>query len=397
MAEEVKNNEGEEVEEGKTHGNTGLPFGLCAKYGIVLPRNATPREAWNALKHRGIYPPWTEKGKGQYTTDKNDKTKEYVDEKRKQVYDRLRAVMDNKVPTKYREAVEKQLEMMDENELDIFDKTLSGVNFQFTQKVGGAYFSPWGKSVVVSNHPTPLDKELGLDAEMTTFFHEYGHYLEERVFGHNGIRRKPEVQNAINEDLSELCNKICKDKGLGAFNKERITRNQRQAIIEFMQDKAGVLEVRKYTQVSKYDFVRREPRSWEFSSEEEYNKAYREYKAYVDDPNGYEADFARLREHWEKGRKIEKEYAADKQRQGFLSDTISPWTNARINGHSNGLWGHSVAYDKSVIAGGETWAEYCSFRGTKDKKGLEMFETYMPRTKKVFDNLYDNMAKEIKE
>lgn len=198
MAEEVKNNEGEEIEEGKTHGNTGLPFGLCAKYGIVLPRNATPREAWNALKHRGIYPPWTEKGKGQYTSDKNDKTKEYVDEKRKQVYDRLRAVMDNKVPTKYREAVEKQLEMMDENELDIFDKTLSGANFQFTQKIGGAYFSPWGKSVVVSNYPTELDKELGLDAEMTTFFHEYGHYLEERVFGRYGIRRKPEVQNAIN-------------------------------------------------------------------------------------------------------------------------------------------------------------------------------------------------------
>lgn len=89
--------------------------------------------------------------------------------------------------------------------------------------------------------------------------------------------------------------------------------------------------------------------------------------------------------------------AADRQRQGFLSDTISPWTNAKIHGQSNGLWGHSVAYDKSVIAGGETWAEYCSFRGTKDKKGLEMFETYMPRTKKVFDNLYDNMAKEIKE
>ena len=63
MAEEVKNNEGEEVEEGKTHGNTGLPFGLCAKYGIVLPRNATPREAWNALKHRGIYPPWTKRAK----------------------------------------------------------------------------------------------------------------------------------------------------------------------------------------------------------------------------------------------------------------------------------------------------------------------------------------------
>lgn len=397
MAEEVKNNEGEEVEESKSHGNTGLPFGLCAKYGIALPKNATPREAWNALKHRGVYPPWTEKGKDQYTSDKNDKTREYVDEKRKQVYDRLRAVMDNKVPTKYREAVEKQLEMMDENELDIFDKTLSGVNFQFTRKVNGAYYSSRGKTVVVSNFPTELDKELGLDSEMTTFFHEYGHYLEERVFGRLGIRRKPEVQNAINDDLTELCNKICADNGLGAFNKERIKREQSRAILAYMQDKAGVTETRKYIQASMYDFVRREPRSWGFSSEEEYNKAYREYRTYMDDPNGYEADYARLREYREQGRKIEMDTAADRQRQGFLSDTISPWTNGRINGHSDGLWGHTVAYDKSTMAGAETWAEYCSFRGTKDKKGLEMFETYMPRTKKVFDNLYDNMAKEIKE
>ena len=33
-------------------GNTGLPFGLCAKYGIKLPDGATPRDAWQALKEK---------------------------------------------------------------------------------------------------------------------------------------------------------------------------------------------------------------------------------------------------------------------------------------------------------------------------------------------------------
>ena len=33
-----------------------LPFGLCKKYGIALPNNATPRDAWNALKGIGIVP-----------------------------------------------------------------------------------------------------------------------------------------------------------------------------------------------------------------------------------------------------------------------------------------------------------------------------------------------------
>ena len=55
-----------DVGEGK---NTGLPFGLCKKYGISLPNNATPRDAWNALKGKGIYPPWTAEGKNQYEPD----------------------------------------------------------------------------------------------------------------------------------------------------------------------------------------------------------------------------------------------------------------------------------------------------------------------------------------
>jgi hypothetical protein len=50
---------GEEAGESKSvkGGNLGLPFGLCAKYGIKLPGGATPRDAWNALKeHTGLTP-----------------------------------------------------------------------------------------------------------------------------------------------------------------------------------------------------------------------------------------------------------------------------------------------------------------------------------------------------
>lgn len=35
-----------------TSGNTKLPFGLCKKYGIMLPNNATPKIAWEALKRK---------------------------------------------------------------------------------------------------------------------------------------------------------------------------------------------------------------------------------------------------------------------------------------------------------------------------------------------------------
>lgn len=42
----------DEAEKEKKGGNIGLPFGLCAKYGIYLPSTATPRDAWNALKNK---------------------------------------------------------------------------------------------------------------------------------------------------------------------------------------------------------------------------------------------------------------------------------------------------------------------------------------------------------
>lgn len=34
--------------------NNKLPFGLCKKFHIALPDNASPRDAWQALKDNGI-------------------------------------------------------------------------------------------------------------------------------------------------------------------------------------------------------------------------------------------------------------------------------------------------------------------------------------------------------
>nr|DAO90250.1 MAG TPA: hypothetical protein [Caudoviricetes sp.] len=60
-----------EKDDGKSSGNIGLPFGLCEKYGIKLPENATPRVAWDMLKEkRGIEPPWTDDGAKQWTDGK---------------------------------------------------------------------------------------------------------------------------------------------------------------------------------------------------------------------------------------------------------------------------------------------------------------------------------------
>lgn len=54
MAKEIQDADNQEQQESGVKvnggGNTGLPFGLCAKYHIALPQDATPRDAWNALR-----------------------------------------------------------------------------------------------------------------------------------------------------------------------------------------------------------------------------------------------------------------------------------------------------------------------------------------------------------
>lgn len=60
---------------------TRLPFGLCKRYGISLPGNATPRSAWEALAGKGvsrteIYSKIREKGKPPASTTINEPVKQ---------------------------------------------------------------------------------------------------------------------------------------------------------------------------------------------------------------------------------------------------------------------------------------------------------------------------------
>ena len=76
---EQEENQEENTENGA--GNIGLPFGLCKKYGIYLPNNATPREAWDALKKRtGLSPNDFYRELKQREQRKRDKLKKIYDD-----------------------------------------------------------------------------------------------------------------------------------------------------------------------------------------------------------------------------------------------------------------------------------------------------------------------------
>ena len=48
--------ESEKEESGRNTALLRLPFGLCKRYGIAIQDSWMPRNAWNALKGRGIDP-----------------------------------------------------------------------------------------------------------------------------------------------------------------------------------------------------------------------------------------------------------------------------------------------------------------------------------------------------
>ena len=50
------NNQNNESEDTGSHGNTRLPFGLCKRFGIEVGADWTPRDAWDALKGKGVTP-----------------------------------------------------------------------------------------------------------------------------------------------------------------------------------------------------------------------------------------------------------------------------------------------------------------------------------------------------
>lgn len=406
MAEQTKKqNGGEEVAENEiSHGNLGLPFGLCKKYGIAIGKDWTPRDAWAALAGKGIYPPWTERGKDQYTTKKNSGGNQFeITESKKKVYDTIRTKLTGGFGGEYVDKLSKALENLDDNEIEIFAKTLDGVKI----KSGSGMFYPLANEIETPKKgKTSLDEALGFDFSACTFFHEYGHYVAEVVGEKEGTRERhglfslandfnllPEVQQILKEDAIDLFNRALKEEGSRkTANLARIDREQRNAVYKLLakvSDKEGAraYEPTLYqTDLSEKEI--RERMDWGYSREQAIDSINRE--------NERNKEFyAKHLAEWERVKDNIGEIRATHQRAGFLSDFIGGATGGKINPKDDGYWGHSASYFKRQKNGVETWAEYFSFKMTKDKKGLEMFKEYLPRTFAKYEEVYNGLADKI--
>ena len=426
----TEDNQGESQE--TSGGNTGLPFGLCKKYGINVPQGATPRDAWNLLAGRGIYPPWTEKGKDQYKQGGgNDISGKDIAKDYATIRDKL-----SKFTPQYRNTVEKAFENLNDSELLVFQKVTEDMQFV---NGSGWYDDSKGRIVVPDGSATPLDTKLGFDNAMTTLFHEYGHCLDWKMGKVMNMRNRygvplnwtysEDVKNACVEDCASLSKEIFAEQGLGGqLDLDRITQRQKDAIIKWAQEKTGVDKI--FEKKKKSDFVKQEPSdmflyeiysgkraeseikrlmSWGYTEREasqkliqrnkeneEHNRQEQErYNREMSEWNNYiqsEEYKTGLREwesynNWYTQQKIETAPAI--QAYSFIADFFGTMTQGKICLYDNGISGHQKSYyKKSLSVGCEIWAEYCSFKLTQNDDGLQLFKKYLPKTFNTFEQQY---------
>lgn len=438
----------DKVEEKQSHGNTGLPFGLCKKYGISLSQNATPRQAWDALKGIGVYPPWTKEGEDQYdgddaiTDDTNDTKDDNVkiSPTRKETYKRVEErLKEGKFSPEFQDQLNSVLMNLTDAELEVFALT-DDVRFYSEGKESRAGQCQGGNKIRCGEYPDPVDKELGYTTGMYTFGHEYGHAVDwhygeaqGRAFG-GGVSQQEDCKRAYQEDVLNYFNRACEEAGVPTLkNISRITRDQKEAIWSKMRRDSWR---NKSDFKSMRDFVREAPREpWysrietdselladarRYSTDEEtvqriyerkkayrdeaqkrnaemkadYEKKLREYEEYKNSEE-YKRGMAQYAEHEENRRANADKYAARLQRFGTISDFIGEITEGKLDVRNGGYYGHSTTYYKqrNFQKGAETWATFFGMKMTRDTAGLEMMKSMLPKTYAAYSKHYSQIAK----
>lgn len=177
-------------DEGGTTNKNALPFGLCKKFGISLPDGARPRDAWEALKQHGVYPPWTPEGEDQYTEDglkegaeeaKGEEAKEADSEKSQQAIEKMlssdRMIYDKHLTKEFvTGSLQAATAEMRDTTVRLFNEDSFGYNNKYTTKT--AYFSGINKVSFVRERNIGGEKYDSPYEEGSVFFHESWHAID---------------------------------------------------------------------------------------------------------------------------------------------------------------------------------------------------------------------------
>ena len=388
-----------------------LPYGIAKGLGLDTT-GMRPREVWEMLKGRGITP------ENEYDKLKEKAEKEVPKEDPKQVAKRdtqIKTIMTSqafsKLPDVTRGNIEGALKKLSEDDFAAFERFHTQVG-KFQE--GDGSYDKVGRVIEFerTRKGGALDSELGYDFQACTFFHEYGHFVDNILSikdGGSWLKMSSGDVN-VSDDALFAFNELMKESGIQVkplTSFDRITRDQKAAFYSGLAKITGKNKQMEPKLLSEFGYVQQPSKpTWTVeqsvmyfgernrSTQEKLWKTYEENlkKWQMAEADGTNQRAKDARDAYEqKMREHNKPIKATLERYGIISDFFGLYTNDRISPHKNGYWGHKGSYNKTKGAQGECWAEYYSFKMTNDTKGLDIMKKFLPKTFDAFEKKFNSI------
>lgn len=395
MAENPVTQEEREEEEKKSSGNTGLPFGLCKKYGIALPDNATPRMAWEALKNKkGITPNDAYRELKKEENEKlRDKVRQYSDTPNEDMEKsglseslrkdaREKMLQDDRVIYSKRWTRERMADNLNAGTREMQDVTVSLFNadsFGYNaNERNTAYYRGYNKVCIRESNDGGAENNSVYEKGQV-FYHETWHGIDANYGEKNSklsVSYKSSTGMTLYETLIDETRNIQWEKAKDqikqdtnsyykqqGIDREKIFRDYEQA----RQKGENIYNSIKQTNGYNDAVIAR----YEYFSSEEYKRIYKEFQ------------------------KVSQVPSSVQRKWGDLSDVYDGYTtgNSSLTGMGHGKTYWRKEKEKRAT---EAFAEIASSKAT-NAESYKVLKTYCPKTVAVFEEIFTKLEKgEIK-
>lgn len=223
-----------------TQNKYSLPYGLCAKYGIYLSSNATPTDAWNALKGVGIKP--------------SDVYKDLQEDGKVDIKPTGEKVVESKSKTKklLKEGQPKKAKTLEEEVKDLTPAEKAQILYDYNKKTYGVDIANQS-NLSVSVAADTFDMHYGTHQALTEYVNNYLGFAgenggeskendtslktetktekqESKVFAHDAYTKKRK-SNALNSEDPKVYDKMARKKTFETW--KNLTLPQKEAVVDY--------------------------------------------------------------------------------------------------------------------------------------------------------------------
>ena len=345
---------------------TKLPFGLCKKYGIDLPDDATPRDAWNALKGIGIsVKDEYKKAFGDKDKDKNDNEpkpdEKTIEARRDKIFgnrgDQQHFIYQGAFNEQY---CKEQFDQGDDMHKEIILSTLENSGITYRMSTRDQCFSATGRVELTVNPNYGGEDNSYTKGEV--FYHESFHAVDGAYASYWGGM----LSHTYTDENGKSLYDVLKSEKRGFAGKipeiEKMRNDERDNMMIADGIDAKKIESdwdKVKANLSKFSYGSPEYNSYKDS--ENFKTAYQNYR-----------DLSRSQIIY--NRKLNKKY-------GFLSDIMSQYNSSMGMGHSMSYW-KKDKYNSSS----EFFAEVGAC-GATNKEALEVVRKYFPTSVEYAEKL----------